>query len=99
MDGISEPNMNYEVMEAQTSDERLVTAADDVHPGCHLGPFQGARAVRGRNMDSLQKLETDVHAALHWSSLKGMLLSIFDPQFKCIMRRKYLGKKRQQTSK
>lgn len=25
--------------------------------------------------------------ALHWSSLMGMLLSIFDPQFICIIRR------------
>lgn len=36
---------NHEVIDAQTSDERLVTAADDVHMGCHLGPFQGGRAV------------------------------------------------------
>lgn len=43
--GVSETTTNYEVMEAQTSDERLVTAADDVCMGCHLGPFQGGSNV------------------------------------------------------
>lgn len=43
--GVSETTTNYEVMEAQTSEERLVTAADDVYMGCHLGPFQGGSNV------------------------------------------------------
>lgn len=42
---VSETVTNHEVIDAQTSDERLVTAADDVHMGCHLGPFQGGTAV------------------------------------------------------
>lgn len=43
--GKSKTVTNHEIIDAQTSDERLVTAADDAHTGCHLEPFQGGRAV------------------------------------------------------
>lgn len=61
---------NHEVIEVQTSDDRLVTAADDVHMGCHLGPFQGGRDVCVMRHGSHEAIVTDIHAALYyWTSL------------------------------